>query len=771
MSDIVGEAVLRIRTDDSDVNRGITSAGKKGGEGYSKGFKDGLKGLAGAAGLAFGADKAVDFLKSGIEAATSFQDETGALNVIIGKEGTAAVQKFGETSAKAFGISKVQALEASHTFATFGKSAGLSGKGLGDFSVKFASLAGDLASFNGGSTEDAITAIGAALRGESEPIRRYGVLLDDMSLRQEGVRLGILKNIKTALTPQQRVLAAQALIFKQTKDAQGDFARTSTSAANSQKALTAQFADLRLELGTKLLPLETKVVRALSNFVSEMDDGTGAGGAFVEVLKETAAVGKSIVDFFDGLPGPVKKYGVELVIAAFAISKVSNGLDGLIGKLKTTTIGEDGIARSSYAVGAAMRNLAGAGGLLLLQKGLSDTQSSSSDLNLALGGLATGFAVGGPLGAAIGGLAGVFAAVVTGTDDTTESFDNSRVAADAYAGSIDGVTGALKANSEQSIGDALQKSNPRVLQAASALGISTKTLVRSLEGQPKAIAAVNLALRKGELSGKQFTDSLGGQAGAADVLKQALHGVKGSTDENVKGQKGLIASFRQTRKEEEEAAHRTRELIIAFKHVPTSVATEISAPGAKPTLGDIETLIDRYHRTPSQVRTLVKALNIKPTKAELDTLIDHAHTLGATNPHINVTADTSQARASLNKLFPLLQKVITGFGSIDIPGDGKGRLQSGTDDWRGGLTTIAETGPELIWLPKHAQVTSAPRTKQLLDRAGAGSGASAQDIGVAVAKALVAAGVSGATIVNPVPEMASVSQARVSANTAFLLGG
>ena len=71
--------------------------------------------------------------------------------------------------------------------------------------------------------------------GESEPIRNYGVLLDDATLRQEAFALGITKTTKDALTPQQKVLAAQSAIFKQTTDAQGDFARTSDSAANAQR--------------------------------------------------------------------------------------------------------------------------------------------------------------------------------------------------------------------------------------------------------------------------------------------------------------------------------------------------------------------------------------------------------------------------------------------------------------------------------------------------------------------------------------------------------
>ncbi|MGB1526914.1 MAG: hypothetical protein ACPG9N_05005, partial [Miltoncostaeaceae bacterium] len=103
-------------------------------------------------------------------------------------------------------------------------------------------------------------ALGSALRGETEPMRKYGVLLDDASLRQEALAQGLIKTTKQALTPQQKVLAAQKLILKQTADAQGDYARTSDSAANRQKALRAQLENVTAELGTALLPAFTMLV-------------------------------------------------------------------------------------------------------------------------------------------------------------------------------------------------------------------------------------------------------------------------------------------------------------------------------------------------------------------------------------------------------------------------------------------------------------------------------------------------------------------------------
>ena len=66
-----------------------------------------------------------------------------------------------------------------------------------------------------------------------------------------------------ALTAQQKILAAQAAIYKQTGDAQGDFARTADGLANKQRTLSALFKDFQIQLGQKLLPAATDFANGL----------------------------------------------------------------------------------------------------------------------------------------------------------------------------------------------------------------------------------------------------------------------------------------------------------------------------------------------------------------------------------------------------------------------------------------------------------------------------------------------------------------------------
>ena len=212
-----------------------------------------LAGLAAAAGPA-------------ISAASDLGENLSKVNVIFG-EGAAEVEKFAESAAKSLGQSKNAVLTAAGTFGTFGKAAGLSGRDLAGFSNDFTALASDLASFNNTTPEQAVQAIGAALRGESEPLRQYGVLLNDAALKAAALELGIYDG-SGALTDQQKILAAQKVIFEQTTDAQGDFARTSDGLANSQRTLTAQMENLQVSIGQALLPVVEAILPLVQSFAA-----------------------------------------------------------------------------------------------------------------------------------------------------------------------------------------------------------------------------------------------------------------------------------------------------------------------------------------------------------------------------------------------------------------------------------------------------------------------------------------------------------------------
>jgi hypothetical protein len=280
----------------SDIQHGAKQTGSAFGN-----MKAQLTSFAATMGVAFGAQEVVRFVHTSIQAAADLGETISKVGVVFGNT-AGDIEAWADTAATRMGQSKQQALDAASTFAIFGKSAGLSGDDLAGFSTGLTELASDLSSFSNTTPEQAIQAIGAALRGETEPIRAYGVLLDDASMRQEALSMGLIKSTKEALTPQNKVLAAQALIYRQTTLAQGDFERTSDSLSNKQKILSAEFTNFQTLLGQKLAPTYEKLVDAGGQLFKAFD-----WGAVFEQLMQIARdnfkplqdIGSALVDLFN----------------------------------------------------------------------------------------------------------------------------------------------------------------------------------------------------------------------------------------------------------------------------------------------------------------------------------------------------------------------------------------------------------------------------------------------------------------------------------------
>jgi len=225
-----------------------------------------------------------------IKAASDFEESTSKVNVIFGRA-SKSVKDFAKDAAVSLGQSQQDVLSAAGTFGTFGKAAGLAGEDLALFTTDFVALSTDLASFNNTTPEEAVLAIGAALRGESEPLRRYGVLLDDATLKAEAMRLGIYKGSGT-LTAQQKILAAQSAIYKQTSDAQGDFARTADGVANSQRTLNALLKNFQIQLGQQMLPAMQEftnglvdIATAFGKIPTPSENATKKIGMFTKIVQ------------------------------------------------------------------------------------------------------------------------------------------------------------------------------------------------------------------------------------------------------------------------------------------------------------------------------------------------------------------------------------------------------------------------------------------------------------------------------------------------------
>ena len=267
--------VGRTKSLERAFDRSSKSAGSMA-TGISNATRMASKALLGLGGVFVGAAFASKPL---VDAAVDVQESLSKNTVVFG-EAAAGVAAFADTAADALGMSRRQVLEATGTFGTLAAAMKIPQTQAADMSVTMTQLAADMASFNNASPEETLIALQSGLRGEAEPLRRFGVLLDAATMKQEALKQGLIDNEKMALTPSQKALAAYGLILEQTKIQQGDFERTSDGLANTQRRLSANFEDVKEKLGAILLPafeaaaawLEATGLPAIEGFVDGIGD-------------------------------------------------------------------------------------------------------------------------------------------------------------------------------------------------------------------------------------------------------------------------------------------------------------------------------------------------------------------------------------------------------------------------------------------------------------------------------------------------------------------
>jgi len=236
---------ILLQADTSGLGRGLSDAQTK-----LQKFGGQLEQLSRKATLVFAGVAAAGYKV--VQSASDLNESISKSNVIFGSSAK-AIQAWAATADQALGLSQRAALETAATFAILGQSAGLTGAEVNTFSTDFTKLAADLASFNNTSVDEAITALGAGLRGESEPLRRYNVLLSASAVESKAMELNLAATTKE-ITEQDKILARSAIILEQTTLQQGDFARTADGAANQQKILAAEIENSKAAIGEGLLP-------------------------------------------------------------------------------------------------------------------------------------------------------------------------------------------------------------------------------------------------------------------------------------------------------------------------------------------------------------------------------------------------------------------------------------------------------------------------------------------------------------------------------------
>jgi SLT domain-containing protein len=205
-----------------------------------------------------------DFTSGSIEAASDLGESVNAVQQIFGNS-QKTILDWGKQNANAFGLSQQAFNELATPLGAGLKNAGLSLQDTSKWTIDLTKRASDMASVFNTSVPDALEAIQAGLRGEADPLERYGVGLSAAKVQAEAMAETGKKGA-SSLTSQELATARLNLIMKQTSATSGDFQRTSGGLANATRIQEARMKDLQAEIGQKLLPAKLLLVKAEAGF-------------------------------------------------------------------------------------------------------------------------------------------------------------------------------------------------------------------------------------------------------------------------------------------------------------------------------------------------------------------------------------------------------------------------------------------------------------------------------------------------------------------------
>jgi hypothetical protein len=253
-----------------------------------------------------------------IKMASDFNESLNKVDVAFGKSSN-IVKDFAKTTITQFGIAQGSALDMAALFGDMATSMGLSTQKAADMSTQLVGLAGDLASFKNINIEQATTALAGVFTGETESLKRLGIVMTVANLELFAMSQGITKQVKD-MTQAEKVLLRYQFIMKSTTNAQGDFARTQKGSANQMRIFQERLKELGVSFGQIILPLFTKLVTN-SNKV-------------LKAFKNLSPSTKKLVLAFSGLvaalPIVVTAFGSILTVLGAIISPIGLVVAGIV---------------------------------------------------------------------------------------------------------------------------------------------------------------------------------------------------------------------------------------------------------------------------------------------------------------------------------------------------------------------------------------------------------------------------------------------------------
>lgn len=225
-----------------------------------------------------------DFATESVGLASDLQEVQNVVDVTFGNDAK-TIETWSKKANKQFGLTELQAKKYTSTLGAMMKSSGLTGKAVTSMSTDLAGLTADMASFYNLDFETAFEKIRSGISGETEPLKQLGINMSVANLEAYALSQGI-DTAYESMTQAEQVTLRYNYLMQATSDAQGDFARTSDSLANSQRLLSTNLDTLKANIGEALLPVINSAVGAVNDLFAALTPEVDITGTFDQIEQE-----------------------------------------------------------------------------------------------------------------------------------------------------------------------------------------------------------------------------------------------------------------------------------------------------------------------------------------------------------------------------------------------------------------------------------------------------------------------------------------------------
>lgn len=179
------------------------------------------------------------------------------------------IEAFSKTALKNFGLSELASKRTASSFMAMSVGMGITRDKASNMAIEMTGLTADMSSFYNISNDMSQTALSSIWTGETETLKRYGIVMTETNLQQFAYRQGINKSI-TAMTQAEKTTLRYLYVQDALRLAQGDFARTSGSWANQVRVLSETFKELQTIIGNGFIKALTPVIQVLNAVLSKL---------------------------------------------------------------------------------------------------------------------------------------------------------------------------------------------------------------------------------------------------------------------------------------------------------------------------------------------------------------------------------------------------------------------------------------------------------------------------------------------------------------------